>query len=65
MIPRSRRGTWVGGTALAFGGVLVARLGADLAPAPWPPWVRTAGILLAFAGLFVITLGTRTRRDPS
>jgi hypothetical protein len=52
---------WIAGSCLALFGVLVARVIPGVLGDSLRPWVGTAGILCAFAGLFIITLGTRRK----
>lgn len=52
---------WLGGVALAAGGVFLARLAAPaLAPAA-QPWVRLAGELAGLGGLGLIAWGVSRR----
>lgn len=57
---------WLGGIALAAGGVLITRVAAPALEAPARPLVQVAGELLALGGLLVIAWGIsrRVRRVP-
>jgi hypothetical protein len=57
----AKPGYWVVGTAIAFVGVLCARVVPGVFGEGMKPIVTTVGIVLAIAGLFVITLGTRKK----
>lgn len=59
---KQRRGYWIAGTLVAFAGVGIARLVPGIIAPETHSLVVAAGIVCAFAGLFIITLGTRIRR---
>ena len=52
---------WIAGTAIAFVGVLCARIVPGMFDEGMRPIITTVGIVIAIAGLFVITLGTRKK----
>jgi hypothetical protein len=61
MIPAGKRWYWIWGTALAFVGVLTARVVSPEFAATARGYVRGLGVLLAMGGIFVIMLGTRRK----
>jgi MFS superfamily sulfate permease-like transporter len=61
MIPAGKRRYWIWGAALAFVGVLIARVVSQESAANARGYVRGLGVLIAMAGIFVIMLGTRRK----
>ncbi len=58
---RANARPWITGTAIAFLGVALVRLGAPQLSGAWRFGFTLAGQLVALGGLFVIGLGVRRR----
>ena len=52
---------WLGGVALAAGGIMIVRVAAPTLDPPTRPLAQIAGELLALAGLLVIAWGISRR----
>jgi hypothetical protein len=64
MPPVRHPSRWIGGSAIALAGVLVAKvLGPELLPYQYHVYSMAAGTLVAVSGLFVAASGSAAKRQ--